>query len=35
MPLSDLPVVDDDGKATFPVSVDQLPSTTQAAQRRR
>ncbi|CAN7172511.1 alpha-2-macroglobulin family protein [Aminobacter sp. LjRoot7] len=28
IPLTDLPVVGDDGKATFPVSVDQLPSTT-------
>jgi uncharacterized protein YfaS (alpha-2-macroglobulin family) len=28
-PLTDLPVVGDDGKATFPVVVDQLPATTQ------
>ena len=28
IPLTDLPVVSDDGKATFPVSVGQLPSTT-------
>ncbi|WP_378952560.1 alpha-2-macroglobulin family protein [Mesorhizobium sp. ANAO-SY3R2] len=28
IPLSDLPVVGDDGKATFPVNVNQLPSTT-------
>ena len=28
-PLTDLPVVGEDGKATFPVSVSQLPSTTQ------
>ncbi|MHA6645901.1 alpha-2-macroglobulin family protein [Mesorhizobium sp. A623] len=27
-PFADLPVVGDDGKASFPVSVDQLPSTT-------
>ena len=27
-PLSDLPLVGDNGKATFPVTVDQLPSTT-------
>ncbi|MER9795711.1 alpha-2-macroglobulin family protein [Mesorhizobium sp. M0142] len=27
-PFTGLPVVGDDGKATFPVSVDQLPSTT-------
>ncbi|WP_315923976.1 alpha-2-macroglobulin family protein [Mesorhizobium sp. SP-1A] len=27
-PLADLPLVGDDGKASFPVSVDQLPSTT-------
>jgi len=27
-PLADLPLVGDDGKATFPVTVDQLPSTT-------
>ncbi|MCO5069912.1 MAG: alpha-2-macroglobulin family protein [Rhizobiaceae bacterium] len=27
-PLTDLPLVGDDGKATFPVSVDELPSTT-------
>ncbi|AZO51730.1 alpha-2-macroglobulin family protein [Mesorhizobium sp. M4B.F.Ca.ET.058.02.1.1] len=27
-PLAGLPVVGDDGKATFPVAVDQLPSTT-------
>ncbi|MFB9978626.1 MG2 domain-containing protein [Mesorhizobium kowhaii] len=27
-PLTDLPVVGDDGKVTFPVSVEQLPSTT-------
>ena len=27
-PLTGLPVVGEDGKATFPVSVDQLPSTT-------
>ncbi len=26
--LSDLPIIGDDGKATFPVSVEQLPSTT-------
>ena len=28
IPLSGLPVVGEDGKATFPVQVDQLPSTT-------
>jgi uncharacterized protein YfaS (alpha-2-macroglobulin family) len=28
-PLAGLPLVGDDGKATFPVSVEQLPSTTQ------
>jgi uncharacterized protein YfaS (alpha-2-macroglobulin family) len=28
-PLADLPLVGDDGKATFPLAVDQLPSTTQ------
>jgi hypothetical protein len=28
IPLEDLPLVGDDGKATFPVVVDQLPSTT-------
>ena len=28
IPLTDLPLVGDDGKATFPVQVDQLPSTT-------
>jgi len=28
IPLEGLPLVGDDGKATFPVSVDQLPSTT-------
>ncbi|WP_292239508.1 alpha-2-macroglobulin family protein, partial [Mesorhizobium sp.] len=27
-PLANLPLVGDDGKATFPVSIDQLPSTT-------
>ncbi|MGM9306923.1 hypothetical protein ACTAK1_28705, partial [Klebsiella pneumoniae] len=27
-PLADLPVVGDDGKATFPVTIDQLPATT-------
>ena len=27
-PLADLPVVGDDGKATFPVEIDQLPATT-------
>ncbi|RFC68261.1 MULTISPECIES: alpha-2-macroglobulin family protein [Mesorhizobium] len=27
-PLADLPLVGDDGKATFPVSIEQLPSTT-------
>lgn len=27
-PFTDLPVVGDDGKATFPVSVEQLPATT-------
>ncbi|MET2825974.1 alpha-2-macroglobulin family protein [Mesorhizobium shangrilense] len=27
-PFTDLPVVGDNGKATFPVSVDQMPSTT-------
>jgi uncharacterized protein YfaS (alpha-2-macroglobulin family) len=27
-PLTDLPLVGDDGKATFPVTVDSLPSTT-------
>ena len=27
-PLTDLPLVGDDGKATFPVGIDQLPSTT-------
>lgn len=27
-PLAGLPLVGDDGKATFPVSIDQLPSTT-------
>lgn len=27
-PFTDLPVVGDDGKATFPVTVDQLPATT-------
>ncbi|MBN9273511.1 MAG: alpha-2-macroglobulin family protein, partial [Mesorhizobium sp.] len=27
-PLTDLPLVGDDGKATFPVTVDQLPATT-------
>ncbi len=28
IPLADLPVVGDDGKATFPVQIDALPSTT-------
>ena len=28
IPLTDLPLVGDDGKATFPVQVDQLPATT-------
>ena len=28
IPLTDLPLVGDDGKATFPVELDQLPSTT-------
>ncbi|MGI6852306.1 alpha-2-macroglobulin family protein [Mesorhizobium sp. 1B3] len=28
IPLTDLPVVGDDGKAAFPVVIDQLPSTT-------
>ena len=28
IPLVDVPVVGDDGKATFPVQIDQLPSTT-------
>lgn len=28
IPLEDLPVIGDDGKATFPVTLDQLPSTT-------
>ncbi|MDH6232411.1 uncharacterized protein YfaS (alpha-2-macroglobulin family) [Mesorhizobium soli] len=28
IPLDDLPPVGDDGKATFPVAIDQLPSTT-------
>ena len=28
IPLADLPLVGDDGKATFPVQVDALPSTT-------
>jgi uncharacterized protein YfaS (alpha-2-macroglobulin family) len=28
IPLADLPVVGEDGKATFPVQLDQLPSTT-------
>ena len=28
IPLTDLPVVGDDGKATFPVQIDALPSTT-------
>ena len=28
VPLVDLPVVGDDGKATFPVQIDQLPATT-------
>lgn len=27
-PLADLPLVGEDGKATFPVAIDQLPSTT-------
>ncbi|WP_292475850.1 alpha-2-macroglobulin, partial [Mesorhizobium sp.] len=27
-PLANLPLIGDDGKATFPVSIDQLPSTT-------
>ncbi|NGN41060.1 hypothetical protein G6N74_08290 [Mesorhizobium sp. CGMCC 1.15528] len=28
IPLADLPVVGDDGKSTFPVAIEQLPSTT-------
>jgi len=29
MPLEELPVLDDDGKATFPVTLSEIPSTTQ------
>ena len=35
MPLTDLPLVGDDGKATFPVSIDAAAVDDAAAQRRR
>ena len=35
IPLADLPLVGDDGKATFPVQVDQVPATTRLLIGRR